>query len=173
MSASLARRLLVLATALAAAPLAAQSAPPAEGLGKPCADDVAKLCPGVKPGGGRIAQCLQGKADQISPACKARMEQAKEVHQACMADAEKFCGDIPPGGGRVAVCVQQHEAELSQTCRTHLQQVRARFKEVKAACQDDAAKFCTNVAPGRGRVAVCLHEHAAELSEPCKAQLTR
>ena len=173
MSAPLATRLLVLASALAAAPLAAQTAPASEGLGKPCAEDVAKLCPGVKPGGGRIARCLQGKADQISAACKARMEQAKEVHQACMADAEKFCSDIPPGAGRVAVCVQQHEAELSQTCRAHLQKVRARFDEVKEACRDDAAKFCTNVPPGRGRVAVCLHEHAADLSEPCRTQLTK
>ena len=134
---------------------------------------MAKLCPGVKPGGGRIAKCLQGQADQISAACKARIEQAKEVHQACMADAEKFCSDIPPGAGRVAVCVQQHEAELSQTCRAHLQQVRARFNEVKEACRDDAARFCSNVPPGRGRVAVCLHEHAGDLSNACRAQLTK
>ena len=166
-------RFLVVATALAAAPLAAQTASGGESLGKPCADDVAKLCPGVKPGGGRIARCLQAKADQISAACKARMDQAKEVHQACMADAEKFCSDIPPGQGRVAVCVQQHEAELSPTCRNNLQQARARFNEVKAACQDDARKFCTNVPSGRGRVAVCLHEHAADLSDACKAQLTK
>ena len=166
-------RFIVVAIALAATPVAAQPAPANEGLGKPCADDVAKLCPGVKPGGGRIARCLQGKADQISAACKERMEQAKEVHQACLADAEKFCSDVPPGQGRVAVCVQQHEAELSPTCRTHLQHVRARLMEVKAACQDDARKFCTNVPPGRGRVAVCLHEHATELSDGCKAQLTK
>jgi hypothetical protein len=166
-------RFLVVAAALTAAPLAAQTPSGAEGLGKPCADDVARLCPGVKPGGGRIAQCLQGKADQISPACKARIEQAKEVHEACMADAEKFCSDVPPGAGRVAVCVQQHEAELSQTCRAHLQKVRARFNEVKGACQDDARKFCTNVPPGRGRVAVCLHEHSAELSDACKLSLIK
>jgi hypothetical protein len=163
--------LLVLTVLVASAAARAQSAPPSEGLGKPCQQDVARLCPGVKPGGGRIAACLQGKADEISEACKARIEQAKEVNQACHADAEKFCNDVPPGHGRVAVCIQDHEAELSQACRTHLQQVRARIKEVKAACQDDARKFCTNVPPGRGRVAVCLHEHAPDLCGACRQQL--
>jgi len=166
------KRFLTVTVALIATPLAAQTAPANEGLGKPCAEDAAKLCPGVKPGGGRIARCLQDKADQVSAACKARMDQAKEVAQACLADAEKFCSDIPPGAGRVAICVQQHEAELSQPCRAHLQQVRARFKEVHAACQEDARKFCTNVPPGRGRVAVCLHEHEPDLSDGCKAQLS-
>ena len=173
MSPSTAVRLLVLASAIAAPPLAAQTASGSENLGKPCAEDVAKLCPGVKPGSGRIAQCLQGKSEQVSPACKARMDQAKEIGQACLSDAEKFCSEIPPGAGRVAVCIQQHEGELSQTCRTFLQQARARFKEVHAACRDDAKKFCTNVPPGRGRVAVCLHEHQADLSEACSAQLTK
>jgi hypothetical protein len=166
-------RFLTVTVALIATPLAAQTAAGSEGLGKPCAEDIAKLCPGVKPGGGRIAQCLQGKAEQVSAACKARIEQAKEVNQACLADAEKFCSDIPPGAGRIAVCVQQHEAELSQACRAHLQQLRARFKEVHEACRDDAGRFCANVPPGRGRVAVCLHEHTADLSDACQAQLTK
>jgi hypothetical protein len=32
-------------------------------------------------------------------------------------------------------------------------------------------RFCSNVPPGRGRVAVCLHEHEVDPSEACKAQL--
>lgn len=149
----------------------AQAPSASEGPGKPCEADVARLCPGVKPGGGRIGQCLQGKADQISDACKARLEQLKEIHQACHADAEKFCSNVPPGKGRVAVCVQQHETELSPACRTFLQQARARFTEVKKACRDDAARFCANVPPGKGRVAVCLNEHTPDLSEACKVAL--
>src|SRR5262249_51763467 len=60
-----------------------------------------------------------------------------------------------------------------QACRAHLQEVRARFNEVKEACRDDAGKFCTNVPPGRGRVAVCLHEHLADLSDTCRVSLTK
>ncbi|HUM12995.1 MAG TPA: hypothetical protein VLT82_18750 [Myxococcaceae bacterium] len=165
------RQAAVLVIALLALPVLAQAPSAGEALGKPCGQDVARLCPGVKPGGGRIARCLQGKADQVSDPCKARMEQAKEVHQACHADAEKLCSDVPPGAGRVAVCIQSHEAELSPTCRNHLQAMRGRFKEVKAACQEDARRLCTNVPPGRGRVAVCLHEREQDLGEACRAAL--
>jgi len=38
-------------------------------------------------------------------------------------------------------------------------------------CREDARKFCTNVPPGRGRVAVCLMDHSADLSEACRTQL--
>ncbi len=35
-------------------------------------------------------------------------------------------------------------------------------------CAADAAKFCKDVKPGEGRVAACLKEHEAELSQACK-----
>lgn len=42
-----------------------------------CKADIKKLCPGVKPGGGRIAECLKDKKDQMSDECKADL--AKEA----------------------------------------------------------------------------------------------
>jgi len=38
----------------------------------------------------------------------------------------------------------------------------------KGPCAADAAKFCKDVKPGEGRVAACLKEHEAELSQACK-----
>jgi hypothetical protein len=35
-----------------------------------CRADAARLCPGISPGGGRLAQCLREHAKQISAPCK-------------------------------------------------------------------------------------------------------
>lgn len=41
-----------------------------------CRDDVAKLCPGVKPGGGRVAACFKEKREDLSQDCRAALQQA-------------------------------------------------------------------------------------------------
>jgi cysteine rich repeat protein len=42
-----------------------------------CKEDKKKLCNDVKPGGGRILQCLKQHEGELSPACKEKMEQPK------------------------------------------------------------------------------------------------
>ena len=37
---------------------------------KACDEDVKKLCPDIRPGGGRILQCLRGKESNLSPSCR-------------------------------------------------------------------------------------------------------
>jgi hypothetical protein len=46
--------------------------------GRICAADTAKLCGEVKPGQGRVKECLQQNLDKLSPGCKARQEKIKE-----------------------------------------------------------------------------------------------
>lgn len=87
---------------------------------RPCADDVSKFCKDVKPGGGRIANCLKEHEKDLSPACKTRTEEmmmrAKEVHKACADDIDKFCKDVQPGKGNIARCLREHKGELSPEC---------------------------------------------------------
>src|SRR5690349_24802181 len=70
----------------------------------PCAEDAKKFCGDVKPGGGRIAQCMKAHEAQLSPACqegmKERAEKAEKVREECKADVAKFCQGVKPGGGR-------------------------------------------------------------------------
>lgn len=37
---------------------------------KACEEDVKKLCPQIRSGGGRIIRCLQGQPSHLSPACR-------------------------------------------------------------------------------------------------------
>ncbi len=46
--------------------------------GKACAADRGKFCAGVKPGEGRLRDCLQKNARDLSEGCKARQEKVKE-----------------------------------------------------------------------------------------------
>lgn len=97
---------------------------------RPCADDAAKLCPGVQPGGGAVARCLKEHSSELSPACKDNMKKMKkkanDFKQACKDDAKNFCKDEKRGGGRILKCLKQHEDELSPACKEKMEQPRGR-----------------------------------------------
>ncbi len=95
---------------------------------RPCADDIAKFCKDVKPGGGRIESCLKEHQNDLSVSCKERMALAgkkrADVSEACSEDASKLCKDIKPGGGRIIRCLKEHSTDLSVKCKEALPQGR-------------------------------------------------
>ena len=82
-----------------------------------------KFCRDVKPGQGRIAQCMKKHEGEISLACKeqleAEREKARDFVKACKPDAEKFCKGIVPGEGRIYRCLKANETQLSPDCTAH------------------------------------------------------
>ncbi len=109
---------------------------------------------------------------------------AAQPRGACRADIEKFCKDVKPGGSRIRDCLKSHEAELSAECRSHIQAGPGAVKQRRRpggrpgrglpdACREDLDKFCKDIRPGQGRIAACLKSHESELSEACKAALSR
>lgn len=93
-----------------------------------CGADVARVCPDVVPGGGRILQCLERRRDRLSPACRARIERGRSVRStffACNQDAARFCGDLRPGGGRIVRCLIENEDRISPDCATALDDLRS------------------------------------------------
>lgn len=72
---------------IAALALAALTALPAlaqdsAALRKACQGDFVKLCPGVMPGGGRVAACFKDKREQLSDGCRAALQQANAKRSA-------------------------------------------------------------------------------------------
>jgi hypothetical protein len=97
---------------------------------KGCGDDVKKYCSDVKPGGGRIMECLKAHEDKLSSWCmeemhekKAMMKEAKEAHKTCKEDLEKFCADVKPGQGRKMECLKSHREELSPHCKDEMKEM--------------------------------------------------
>jgi hypothetical protein len=95
----------------------------AQGSG-PCAEDVAKFCKDVQPGGGRMAQCLKTHENELSGSCKEHIlkmkQRGREFHEACQDDVTKLCKDVKPGGGRIMHCLKEHKDELSPECKEKL-----------------------------------------------------
>ena len=89
-----------------------------------CANDVAALCKGVQPGGGRLMACLKEHEGAVSGACREHLVQLKnkvqDARKACQDDVEQFCSDVQPGRMRIVKCLKQHQAELSTECREDL-----------------------------------------------------
>jgi hypothetical protein len=56
-------------------------APVAQAQEKPCMADAARLCPNVEPGGGAQIACLKEHKEELSPACKKKVMQAKIKHE--------------------------------------------------------------------------------------------
>lgn len=104
-------------------------------------------------------------------ACSLLGAAARAEESPCKSDMEKFCKDVQPGEGRIIKCLKEHEAELSAECRTKGDELKEKAGELKEACQADLDKFCKDVQPGEGRLAKCLKEHTAELSETCSKKI--
>lgn len=114
------KSLLCLALGIVCLALWINSAPAAEGA-KPCADDTAKFCKDVKPGGGGLSKCLKEHENELSPECKASItesrKKAKEGREDCTVDIGKFCKNVQQGKGRIMKCLKEHQAELSPECK--------------------------------------------------------
>jgi len=100
--------------------------------------------------------------------CVAISLAAGAAEHPCKEDAERLCQGVEPGEGRIVQCLKQHEADLSPACKQKRDSFRDRMQEIRAACEQDAQKFCAGVQPGGGRLVRCLRQHENDLSEACR-----
>jgi len=97
-----------------------------------CADDIEKYCKEIKPGGGRLLNCLKEHGTNLSVSCRGKIRDLQEIikdfEQACSGDIVQFCKEVQPGGGIVIKCLREHDKELSPPCSAKLEMIGKRFK---------------------------------------------
>ena len=98
-----------------------------------CADDIGKYCKEIKPGGGRIMNCLKAHETELSPSCRGKIRELqgiiRDCEQACAGDIAQFCKDVQPGGGRIIKCLRERDKELSPSCSAKLEMIGKRFQK--------------------------------------------
>jgi len=105
----------------------------------PCAKEIAQYCRDVKPGGGRILNCLGEHQKELSESCQKKLGESKkrlmQAQQACSGDVEKFCKEVKPGEGRILKCLDGHEQELSSACRQGIDTLKRKVQERQQPAQ--------------------------------------
>ncbi len=118
--------LVALAAAFTVTASSADAAPSA--LAKACAKDVKSVCADVKPGGGKLKDCVKEHFSDLSTDCQIAIVKAAAVGRACKADMKQYCGDVKPGKGAKAECLKSHAADISDGCKDALAKAEAGSK---------------------------------------------
>ena len=97
------------------------------------------------------------------------------VIKACEPEIQTYCSQVTPGEGRLLACFYAHGDKISARCEYALYDAAAQLEAFAAAlthlateCHDDLMKLCAQVELGEGRVATCLLENKADLTEACQ-----
>jgi len=103
---------------------------------------------------------------------------AEPLIEGCASELETHCAAVTPGEGRLLACLYAYGDKLSAQCELALYESAVRLDRaistltyVASQCRADIGGLCTGLQAGGGRIAQCLHDHAAELSGPCKGAL--
>ena len=167
-------------------------------LADACAEDTAKLCAEVPPGGARVLRCLEDNREALSYECRAtlfdqevRLAEDSDfqvpMKKACGREVDAFCKDVPQGNARVIQCLVDHdeEAEFSAECRAEVKRYEIRAGQdyrlqyrLSRACDAELDRLCAGVcSPFQGQacggtVLACLVDKRESVAdEACQKEL--
>ena len=93
----------------------------------------------------------------------------------CEKELTTYCKDVTPGEGRLLACLYAHGDKVSPRCEFAVYDAAAQLERainalayVAGECKDDLYRLCGDVAPGEGRLLMCLDAKAEKVSARCK-----
>lgn len=102
----------------------------------------------------------------------------ERVTKACESEVQTYCSQVTPGRGRLLSCLYAHEDKISANCINTLYDGLAMLERAVdlisywvTQCDQDIDKFCATTEMGQGRIARCLLDNKASLSERCTSAI--
>jgi hypothetical protein len=104
----------------------------------------------------------------------------EDLSISCRSERANFCAKVTPGKGRFLMCALAHEDQLSANCKGAVFDAMAELGEIVnnlqfavSNCKADIESKCKDVDPGQGRIAQCLINQKASLSEGCQEAVSK
>lgn len=109
------------------------------------------------------------------------------AYSACKPSIERYCSQVTPGEGRMLYCLAAHEDKISAECEYALytaasviegltsaivEEVQDAIEFLAVECGTDIDKHCKKVAPGEGRMLMCLDAHRKKLTAQCSTAVS-
>ena len=104
----------------------------------------------------------------------------EDLSISCRSERANFCANVTPGKGRLLMCALAHDDKLSSNCKgavfdamTDLGEIVNNLQFAVANCKADVESKCKDVNPGQGRIAQCLIDQKASLSQGCQEAVAK
>ncbi len=124
--------------------------------------------------GGFVAVLLVALAQEAM----AQSTIVEKVTKACGSEVQSYCSQVTPGRGRLLSCLYAHEDKLSAQCINTLYDGLAMLERAVdlisywvTQCDQDIDAYCAATEMGAGRIARCLLDQKANLSERCTSAI--
>jgi hypothetical protein len=93
-----------------------------------CFREINARCAHVRPGGGRVVECVNSHFRDLSAPCQRLVVRARPIAAACRADMDRHCGHIRSGLMRLALCFNSNNRRFSARCRNAFAREAAHFR---------------------------------------------
>jgi hypothetical protein len=141
-----------------------------------CQTDIATFCTGMVPGQGSIAKCLADQKPSLSQRCGEVLDVVGNVIFPIHNQPAVEGATHPSAPADAVTEASPSEAAPPAPMAPVLTALAAKVQDIiekgKQGCRSDLESYCSNVAPGEGRLAFCLIANADKRSTACESALT-